>query len=346
MKPISYLLALVIFAMATQFSNAQEFKKAIMTGGPSGTYIQIGKNLADISANCSYTLGVEESAGSLENLVAVKTRTNTQFGIVQSDVLEYVKTYSQADPELQRSLFGVRIMFPLYNEEVHLLAKRSIQSLADLAGKKVAIGKVDSGTFLTASLILDISKQTKAERLTIGSADAMPMLLDGSIDALFYVAGAPTKLFDDTTIDGSAYHLVDITEDPLKAIYPSAVIPDGTYPFQPEPTNTVAVKAVLMTYDYTPEKNAYHRESCKAVADLSNIILTNMDQLKEFGHAKWKDVDLTAVPPGWRVGSCVKQGMAESYKVTCQPRAATAVNVITGTDQEYLNLLKQRLQNQ
>jgi TRAP transporter TAXI family solute receptor len=347
MKSISNFIALVMILLTTQIgsaqpSGAQEFKKAIMTGGPSGTYIQIGKDLASISAGCSYTLGVEESAGSLENLVAVKTRTNTQFGIVQSDVLEYVKTYSQADPELQRSLFGVRIMFPLYNEEVHLLAKRSIQNLSDLTGKKVAVGKVDSGTFLTASLILDVSKQTKAERLPVGSAEALPMLLDGRIDALFYVAGAPTKLFNDPSIDGSAFHLVDITEEPLKAIYTSAVIPDGTYPFQPEPTNTVAVKAVLMTYDYTPSKNVYHQQSCKAVADLSNIILTNLDTLKETGHPKWKDVDLTAVPPGWRVGDCVKQGMAQNYKVACEPRPVNAV-AISEPDQEYLNLLKQRL---
>ena len=322
--------------------NAQEFKKAMLTGGASGTYIQIGKNLADVAGSCGYTLEVAESAGSLENLIGVKTRTNTQFGIVQSDVLEYVKTYSDADPELRRSLYGVRIMFPLYNEEVHLMANRSIRSLADLAGKKVAIGVVDSGTYLTATLILDIAKVTKADRQAIGSADALPMLLDGRIDAFFYVSGAPAKLFTDPAIDGAKFHLVDINDPALEAIYASAVIPDGTYPFQPEPTQTVAVKAVLMTYDFTPAKNAYHRDSCKAVADLASITLANLEELKETGHAKWKDVDLTALPPGWQVGDCVKQGMAESYQVTCEPRVSRAVT--TGsTDQEYLNLLKQRL---
>ncbi|MEZ5800866.1 MAG: hypothetical protein R3D29_10890 [Nitratireductor sp.] len=38
----------------------------------------------------------------------------------------------------------------------------------------------------------------------------------------------------------------------------------------------VAVKAVLMTYDYDVKKNAYHRESCKAVSDFSSLILTNL----------------------------------------------------------------------
>jgi len=334
--------ALITGAHVTS-AQAQEFKKTIMTGVPTGTYIQIGKDLANIASRCSYTLDVEESAGSLENLVAVKKRSNTQFGIVQSDVLEYVRTYSANDPELQRSLFGVRIMFPLYNEEVHLLANRSIKSLADLNGKKVAVGKSRSGTFLTATIIMDIMKINNAERLPLGSGDALPMLVNGEIDALFCVAGAPTKLFSDPSLDGSQIHLVDMTEAPLKAVYTDAVIPDGTYPFQPEPVNTVAVKAVLMTYDYTPEKNAYHRESCKSVSDLSNILLTNIDELQINGHPKWNNVNLSEVPPGWRVGKCVKEGMAKTYQVTCSQPIPTA-QPAAETDEEYLNLLKQQLQ--
>ena len=97
------ILALALFAVLS-VTNAigEEFKKNIMTGGAKGTYIQIGRDLAAIGAECSYTLNVNESAGSLENLVSVKKLSNTQFGIVQSDVLEYVRTYAVNDPELQK----------------------------------------------------------------------------------------------------------------------------------------------------------------------------------------------------------------------------------------------------
>lgn len=332
--------------VALSLTNAmgQEFQKNIMTGGAKGTYIQIGRDLAAIGAECGYSLNVNESAGSLQNLVSVKKLPNTQFGIVQNDVLEYVRTYAANDPDLQRALFGVRIMYPLYNEEVQVLASREITRLSDLSGKKVAIGKTDSGTFLTATLILDILRVKDADRVAVGSSDALPMLLNGEIDAMFYVAGAPTKLYSDQAIDGSRFHLVDILEPELLATYTATEIPGGTYPFQPEPASVVAVKAVLMTYDYKPGKNPYHKQSCKAVSDLSSVILTNMERLKETGHPKWRDIDLAQLPPGWKVGDCVKAGMAAKYKLSCKP-VTNVLRQSAETDEEYLNLLKLRLQN-
>ncbi|MFZ1813812.1 MAG: TAXI family TRAP transporter solute-binding subunit [Rhizobiaceae bacterium] len=336
--------ALVVFLVCASSAAAQEFEKNIVTGGPKGTYIQIGRDLSEIEAQCGLNLNVIESAGSLENLVAVKNRLFTQFGIVQSDVLDYVRTYSANDQDLQRSLWGVRIMFPLYNEEIHVLARSDINSITELAGRKVAIGAKDSGTFLTATLVLDIMRVKNAERLPVSSGDALPKLLSGEIDALFYVAGAPASLFSDKTIDGGKFHLLDLDEPPLRATYTHAQISGGTYPFQPDAVNTVAVKAVLMTFDYTPSKSGYHLESCKAASDLSWLILNNLDRLRETGHPKWKDVDLSALPPGWKVSDCVKAGMASSYQLACGPRISSPIaGNNADTDQEYLNLLKQRL---
>jgi len=337
---LAIMLYIVVSAGGVQ---AQEFEKNIMTGGSKGTYIQIGRDIAALAGECGQTLNVNESAGSLANLVSVKKRKNTQFGIVQSDVLEYVQTYARNDPELKRSLFGVRIMYPLYNEEVQVLSDRSINSLSDLSGLKVAIGKVDSGTFLTATLILDILRVQDVDRLAIGAAKALPMLLNGEIDAVFYVAGAPTKLFSEADIDGTRFHLLNIKEPALLATYTSSEIPGETYAFQSEPVNTVAVKAVLMTYDYKATKNSYHKNSCRAVSDMSSLILTNLERLKQNGHPKWRDVDLAEIPPGWQVGNCVKSGMAVSYKPSCT--ASLAAVAPEARDEEYLKLLKKRLTN-
>lgn len=324
---------------------AAPIERNIMTGGPKGTYIQIGRDLAAIAGECGQELQVRESAGSLENLVAVKNRLFTQFGIVQSDVLEYVRTYSEVDADLRRALWGVRIMFPLYDEEIHVLARRDIASLKDLAGRKVAIGAKDSGTFLTAALVLDILRVSGAERLAISSGDALPKLLKGEIDALFYVAGAPAALFADKSIDGAQFHLLDIKDAPLLATYAPSEIEGGAYPFQPDPVSTIAVKAVLMTYDYQTAKSDYHRDNCRAAADLSSLMLANLDRLRDSGHPKWKEIDLAAVPPGWKVSDCVKAGMARDYKPLCSPRAerTAAATAKSGADAEYLQLLKQRL---
>jgi TRAP transporter TAXI family solute receptor len=339
------LLMLVIAfaaALAGGPANAADpFEKNIMTGGPKGTYIQIGRNIAALGEACGLKLNVVESAGSLENFIGVRQRRNTQFGIVQSDVLEYLKTYEANDPEIQEAVRGVRIMFPLYNEEVHLVARKEIASADDLAGKKVVIGEKDSGTFLTASLILDILRVEKAERIAASPADGLEKLLAGEVDAFFFVAGAPASLLVNDRLDPEKYHLVKLDDAALRQTYTPASIAAGTYPFVKEETALVAVKAVLMTYDYDRKRNAYHRQSCKAVADFSNLIITNLDELKETGHPKWKTVDLTALPPGWQVGVCVKEGMALDYRTGCEAAPAPAAN----GDSEYLDLLKQRLKS-
>src|SRR5215475_5272916 len=101
--------------------KAQEYETSIVTGGASGTYIQIGKDIAAIGAECGLSMKVQESAGSIENVLAVRDRPRTQFGIAQSDVLEYVRTFQSEDPVLARAAKGIRIVFPLYDEEIHVL---------------------------------------------------------------------------------------------------------------------------------------------------------------------------------------------------------------------------------
>lgn len=319
---------------------AQEFEKNILTGGPTGTYIKIGQDIATLMEGCGQTLNVRESAGSLENFLGVRNRRATQFGIVQSDVLEYLQTYSAEDPDIQRAVAGVRIAFPLYNEEVHILAARDIATTSELADKRVAVGVEDSGTFLTASLILDLIGIEPAQRLTIGPDEALARLQAGDIDAFFYVAGAPTTLFASDAIDPQRFHLLSIDDPVLRSVYTPTDIPSDTYPFQAEAVDVVAVKAVLMTYDYTPARNAYHAQSCAAVADVSNLILTQFDTLKENGHPKWQKVDLNDIPPGWDIGTCVNAGISTGYRPTC---AGEGTVEITGPNSIYRQRICERI---
>jgi len=313
---IRALLGAAAIAVCTTGVAAQEFGKNIMTGGPTGTYIQFGNDIADLMAECGQTLNVSQSAGSLENFLGVRQRPNTQFGIVQSDVLEYLQTYSANDPVIARAIAGVRIAFPLYNEEVHIMARKDIADLAGLTGKRVAVGVEDSGTFLTSSLILDLAEVGVAERVTIGPDDSLRQLQAGEIDAFFYVAGAPTSLFGNANIDPDQFHLLPINDPVLQTVYTPTEIPAGTYSFQTDALEAVAVKAVLMTFEYNPRRNSYHRSSCTAVADVANQIFTNFAELQEGGHPKWNQVDLTDIPPGWDISSCVNDGLAASYEVS------------------------------
>jgi TRAP transporter TAXI family solute receptor len=290
----------------------------IVTGAPGGTYIEIGRDLAALGAQCGLSLDVRASEGSIENMNAVRDRPGTQLGIVQGDVLEYFRTFVGDDPSLQRPAEGVRVAFPLYDEEVHVLARREIGGLADLAGRRVAIGTEGSGTRLTANLILDLAQVEPAERVALAPAEALEALLAGQVDALFYVVGAPAEFFRSERIDAEAFHLLPLKDTVLTAVYTPAEVAAGTYPFVTAAVPVVAVRAVLVTYDFQPGRNAYQAASCRMVADLSHLIATRFEELKAVGHPKWKAVDVRDLPPGWDVSACVLAGLAPGYAFTCR----------------------------
>jgi TRAP transporter TAXI family solute receptor len=295
---------------------AQELQGNIVTGPAAGTDLAIGRDIAALAADCGLTLNVRESAGSVENMQAVRDRRVTQFGIVQSDVLEYYQTFQGDDPALRRAAEGVRVAFPLYDAEVHLLARREIDDLAGLAGRRVAIGLPDGGTHLTAELVLDLAGVAPAEKLAIGPEAALAALRAGEIDAMFDVTGVPAELY--AGVDDPDLHLLPLGGPVLEAVYAPAEIAAGSYPFVAAPVKTVAVRTVLVTFDFDPGRNAYQAASCRLVADVSHLVLTRLERLRETGHPEWGAVDFTAIPPGWTVGACVLDGLAPDYAFACR----------------------------
>jgi uncharacterized protein len=296
----------------------------IMTGGPNGTYIQIGRDVGKLVAEFGVELEAQPSAGSMENVEAVYKRPNTQLGIVQSDVLDFIDAFSD-DPELKRVASKIKMVFPLYNEEVHALARKGITSLADLNGKRIVLGPENSGTFLTATYLLAAANVWPGEELFLSPEEAVQAMREGRADAMFYVAGQPAKLFAEEVTAEDAFHLLPLAEGAVLDFYPTSTIPAGTYPWQAEAVETVAVKAVLMTYDWTAT-NAYMRGACANVGKLARIIKDNVEWLRREGngHPKWRQVDLDFDLVNWDRSRCVEQALNDG---------ATGYALVSNTEQ-------------
>lgn len=304
MKKIT--LALSLYLSFTGVSADQHDRYNIVTGGPTGTYIQIGQDLRRILARDGRILNVLESNGSQDNIYDVSRRPWTPLGIVQSDVLGWIQ-YSQDEPELRRIAATTRMVYPLYNEEIHILARRGINNLRDLSGRSVAIGKAGSGTELTARLLLGSASITLGREENAGGRAAVDMLKRGEVDAMLYVAGYPVKLFEEEINRQDNLHLLPLTEPYLREFYTASSIPAGTYSWQPEEVLVVAVKAVLMTYEYD-RRNAYFSNACDFVGFTARSIRENLGWLQANGHPKWNSVNLNEEIPGWQQARCVSQG--------------------------------------
>jgi len=309
---VKSIVLIFLFAINPSYG----FEVNIMTGGASGTYIQIGNDIANLAKAIDMDVTVVESAGSMENIEAVRDRPFTQFGIVQSDVLDFIKTFKNEDKAMRRIANGTKIAFPLYNEEVHIVAKSSssINVLADLSGKIVAVGAPNSGTNLTSTFLFEVTNIRPQTLVTIKASEALEELRAGRIDAFVYVAGAPTKLLLDTNANDDL-KLIPVAAGAISGYYGTATIKAGTYPWLKEDVLTPAVKAVLMTYQYDPNRNDYLRNSCEVVTKISYLINRNIEYLRQNGHPKWKQVDLNALPPGWERANCVKTALEEGYQL-------------------------------
>jgi TRAP transporter TAXI family solute receptor len=298
---IEIILGVVLIFAATVPASAADM--GIVTGSEKGTYYQFGLNLQRLMKSNGINLTVSPSKGSVENVFAVYQRPATQLGIVQSDVLAFVARV-ETDPVLQRIAKKIKMVFPLYNEEIHILG-RNVANFDDLADKRVAIGREGSGTYLTARLMFKVAEVEPKQMLLIDTDQALAELKAGRIDAMFYVAGAPVKLFTEGVTEADGLALVPVTNKSITEFYPNVELPARSYPWQAQVVPTVAVKSVLVSFDF-------RRLDCENVGRFAQILATNMGWLSDNGHPKWKAVKLDYPLKGWEQYDCVRKYLART----------------------------------
>ena len=319
------LVSVVLVVVAAAPALAADI--GLITGSEKGTYYQFGLNLQKLMKPYGINVNVATSKGSVENIFAVYQRPATQLGIVQSDVLAFVARV-ETDPVLKRIARKIKMVFPLYNEEIHILG-RGISDFDELADKRVAIGREGSGTYLTARLLFKVAEIEPRQMLTIDTDAALAELKAGRIDAMFYVAGAPVKLFSEGVTEADGLSLIPVTNKSLVEFYPNVEIPAKTYPWQTAALSTIAVKSVLVSFDF-------RRLDCENVGRFAQILHANLGWLVDNGHPKWKTVKLDFPLKGWEQYDCVRKYL---------PRTAAAPPVKSAEGNPVLDAIKNILRD-
>ena len=281
----------------------------IVTGPKTGTYFAFGKNIAQIAAKDGIRVDVKPSEGSVDNIKRIDSSENAALGIVQSDVMGFLSR--SRNPESMHIAGNLRMVFPLYSEEVHILARRGIRSFSDLQDKKVAIGEEGSGSMLTAINLFSMMNVAPAESVKISPAEGVVGVLKGDLDAMVFVGGKPVRLFknleDLRMPQNQKYesmldevHFLPLDDPKMLEEYKPAEITHGDYSFVAASVPTIAVQSVLISYDFARGKNR-----CDAMAKLARTIRAALPWLKEHGHPKWKEVNLDAGAGEWKKDACV-----------------------------------------
>ncbi|AGI71089.1 TAXI family TRAP transporter solute receptor [Octadecabacter arcticus 238] len=297
----------------------------IGTGGTAYTYYPVGGVIANAiskppgSRECGEggSCGVDgliasavSSRGSVDNLNAITSGLRNS-GFAQSDVAYWAYT-GTGTMEGSEPATELRTIGALFEEHIHLvaLADSGINSVADLAGKRVSLDEPGSGTYVDANLILEANglstDDLSAEALKGGAAaDA---LRNGRIDAFFVVAGYPTGTLVELAsaadiklvpIDGAG---ADALTDAY-GFFASSDIPANTYEGV-DAVTTVAVGAQWYTSANEDEELIYNITTALWNDETRTLL--------DVGHAKGSTITIETALSG--VGVPLHPGAERFYR--------------------------------
>lgn len=292
MQRMNYLMAMLVVILSVHLSHgsadADEQPIGLTTGSETGTYLKIGQGVADATKG---VMNIKVSpGGSLLNIDRIRNDRDYQFAIVQYDALVYK---ALLDPALKDQ---IRVIFPLYNEEIHILVRRDaeINSLQDLEGKRINVGPKETGPWITSSIIRALEELSWQDSNLLPQ-DALLALVENDIDGMIYTVGQPwglAQMMDAET--ASQIKLLDYQSEELAPYFSSSVIPADTYPGQSQDVGLHATKAIMVTYNYEDGgdgKPARFSRYYEQIYDLVGAIVENLDDLRKNGHPKWKEID-------------------------------------------------------
>jgi TRAP transporter TAXI family solute receptor len=289
----------------------------MVTGSKTGTYFRFGNDMKKAVAKDSIDILVKESKGSIANINRITSNENAALGIVQSDVLGFLMRSEK--PRTKEIAKNLRMIFPFYQEEVHVIANKSIRKFNQLSGKTVVVGPNGSGSWLTAMNLFNLTGVRPAKLLRLSPEEGMLEVLRGRAEAMIYVAGKPVKLFQnlEKLIEKGGdeiqeVHFIPLKNKKLKAEYATAEITDDDYDFVTRDVPTIAVTAVLVTYNFADEENGYAKQRCDEIRAFSKSLASYISELKKTAHPKWKEVDLRADIGIWKRDACSLTGSASS----------------------------------
>ncbi len=265
---------------------------SVATGGTGGVYYPMGGGIAELINNNieGYNAVAEVTGASVENMGLI-SRGDSDLALALADTV--YQAYTGTGSFDGRQIADARALVALYPNAVQIvtLAGSGIETLADLAGKRVSVGAPGSGTEVSAATILAANGLTyddiDEQRLNFNeTADA---LRDGDIDAGFWSVGPPTSSIlnlaatADVVIVPLSQAEIDaaVAAEPTFAPYALAA---GLYEADAPETQTISTPNALVVNAAMDEELAYQitKTIFEKVDDLRAIHPAANDTTVEF----------------------------------------------------------------
>lgn len=263
----------------------------ILSGPEDASYYRFVEDINNVLGNGSDKPYInKKTQGAMYNFNQITDpKTPYKVAMVQSDLLFYMQASDMRNNTNKTK--DIKVIIPLANEEIHVVTKKSsnLNKLQDLDSTTVAIGNKNQGTYVTSSIMKDRSNMYWISR-NIHFDQALKDLYLDEIDAFIIVGSAPVSKLDlnprAMTDELALVELEDFND--WAKYYDNDTIYKEDYKWLEKDVPTFGVKTVLIVNE------AKLTDTDRSeIAKLAKGIKSKFDILKEQGHPKWKEVDLS-----------------------------------------------------
>ena len=228
--------------------------------------------------------------GATENLNSLLYLRGVDMAIINSDALE---EYKIQVPEIQSRITYLLNLFP---SELHIFVRPEIESLQDLAGKKVNFNTQGTAAAYSGPLIFS-RLGINVEKTFIPHQVALEQMRKGDMAAVLFITSKPVDAFVRGRWEPGIKFLPVNYESKFEDYYLPAELEASEYPNlikQGERVSTIAVPTVLVAFNWPVKSNRYQR-----VARFVDYLFSRIDRLQAPGFdPKWKSINLAANVPG------------------------------------------------
>ncbi len=265
----------------------------IISGSPNSddTCLQMAFDLAGIlNDGDSLRILPIVGMGEMRNIRDVRNLKGADIALTQTNILNSLRRPNEG---MGQSDDKIVYIAKLFNEEVHLVARAGITSIEQLRGLKV---NLDASSYSMRDLFKTLG--IDVEEVSMSPIEALAKVKSGEIAATALIAGKPVRSM--SQLAGSdGLHFVPIPyPGGLIGNYLPATLTHDDYPdliAAGEAVDTVAVGAVLVTYNWPKSADQYRR--------VQRFVEAFFPKIAEFQkaprHAKWREVNIAATLPLW-----------------------------------------------
>jgi len=255
------VIAGAAFAQATP-NPAWPKTLTLGTASVGGTYFVYGQVWASlVNEKLGTNIGTQQTQGPNQNIILTDAR-QIDFGMTTMGVA--LQAWNGTGEWTKGKKYSnIRAMFPMYDTPFHFIAmkKAGINSVAQLAGKKVGVGP-RAGTCGTYFPLMFKAIGIEPTVRNGQASDMAANLQDGLIDAFPFCAGVPIAAYSEleTTNPVTFFTFTDDELKKIKAALPElsdSVIPKGTYKQQTADHKTVGLYNFAIAHKDVPDDLVY-----------------------------------------------------------------------------------------